>query len=136
MEEYTKIINEKVISIDLGYNYEEIIYIQCEKTLVSMGRLAVDDMQSFCNKVIGKKIKSIKCFYYKNNKYTTINSMVFPVDDDWFFECYENKKLNIFRDAASRIIQNQAKIWLYSSPNGPMFLKEIKRLQEDGFLLT
>jgi hypothetical protein len=35
----------------------------------------------------------------------------------------------------ARIIQHQAKIWLYSAPKGHMFLKMVTQLQNDGYLL-
>src|SRR6476620_4828583 len=46
------------------------------------------------------------------------------------------KKLQEYENQAARIIQHQVKHWLYSAPNGRMFLKEIKKLQAEGFLLN
>jgi hypothetical protein len=43
-----------------------------------------------------------------------------------------NKKIKEYKDQAARIIQHHVKHWLYSAPNGPMFLREIKKLQIDG----
>jgi hypothetical protein len=40
-----------------------------------------------------------------------------------------------WKDYNARLIQHQAKHWLYSAPNGPMYKKMVRDLQEDGFLL-
>jgi peptide deformylase len=40
-----------------------------------------------------------------------------------------------YKDQAARIIQHQIKHWLYSAPNGLLFLKHVKQLQNDGYLL-
>jgi hypothetical protein len=45
---------------------------------------------------------------------------------------YTNKK----KEYSARLIQHQVKHWLYSAPNGPMYKKMVRDLQEDGFLLS
>ena len=38
------------------------------------------------------------------------------------------------REYSIRLIQKKVLCWLYSAPNGPMFKKSVKELQEDGYL--
>ena len=107
IEEYTRVINEKVNKIDFEYSRcEDIVYIECENTLITLGgvhfkeinelagkekKLDNEKVQKFWNEVFGKQIESIKWCRYKNdeNKYVKINGKEFVVDSDWYVECDE-----------------------------------------------
>ena len=53
-------------------------------------------------------------------------------DKPWCWYSISHNTFNCYKNKAARVIQHHVKQWLYSAPNGPMFLREIKKLRIDG----
>lgn len=105
IEEYTRVINEKVKKVEFEYSRcEDLVYIECEDTLITLGGVHFKEIkemvkmidnkekvQKFWNELFGEQIESIKWCRYKNdeNKYVKINDKEFVVDSDWYIDCEE-----------------------------------------------
>jgi hypothetical protein len=92
--------------------------------------------------IIDNPDKSWDWYYISSNPNITWEIIVDNPDKQWNWygismnDFNHDKKMSEYHNKAARIIQHQAKIWLHSAPNGPMFQKSINELQIDGFLLT
>ena len=80
-------------------------------------------------------------YYGKQIKKAEFDFILDNIDKNWDWReisCNTfnyTKKLTEYQNQAARIIQHQVKHWLYSAPNGIMFLKHVKQLQNDGYII-
>lgn len=105
------------------------------------------DLKTFISKRYYERIKSCREF---DDLYFSCKSCIKPDNKqnkiETFYEilAYEiakSKKLNtgcckLSDDYSAILIQKKVLVWLYSAPNGPMFKKDVTKLQYDGYLLT